>query len=68
MSTNIATTCSVPIAALISAPYSLDWGVSVYAKVVAINLYGDSLESVEGNNAIISTSPDKPIDLAENYA
>jgi len=35
-------------------------------KVVATNLYGDSTESSEGNGAVITTSPDAPVNLAEN--
>jgi hypothetical protein len=38
----------------------------VTAKVVAINSYGNSAESVEGNGAVITTTPDAPISLAEN--
>jgi hypothetical protein len=36
--------------------------------VIATNIYGDSLESEEGNGAIITTTPDQPTDLIENYA
>jgi hypothetical protein len=39
----------------------------VYAKVTAINFYGESLESAEGNGAIITTTPDPPTDLFEVY-
>jgi hypothetical protein len=53
---------------LTSTPYSLAWGANVYAKVVAINIYGQSDESIVGNGADIITSPDAPISLAENYA
>jgi hypothetical protein len=51
---------------LIAAPFSLDWGASVYAKVIATNIKGDSLESDAGNGAIIITSPDSPANLAED--
>lgn len=51
-----------------TSPYSFDWGSSIYAKVIATNLYGDSLESLEGNGAIITVTPDKPINLAEDYS
>lgn len=50
-----------------NAPYSLDWGDSVYAKVVAINVYGESVESDEGNNGYITTNPDPPTALMEVY-
>lgn len=68
MSSNTATTCTIPIATLKAAPYSLEWGSSVYAKVIAINIYGDSDESVEGNGAIIVTTPDAPTTLEEDYS
>ena len=66
-SSSTATSCTVPVTALKAAPFSLDWGTSVYAKVTAINVYGDSLESSEGNGAIITTTPDPPTDLVEVY-
>ena len=62
-----ATVCTVPVTALKSTPFSLDWGTSVYAKVVAINAYGDSSASDAGNGAIITTSPDAPTSLTEVY-
>lgn len=40
-----ASACSIPISTLIAAPYSLNWGDSVYAKVVATNVVGDSVIS-----------------------
>ena len=65
MSTSTLTTCTIPVTALRSSPFSLDWGSSVYAKVIAINLYGNSLESEAGNGAVITTTPDAPTDLLE---
>jgi len=50
------------------SPFSLAWSSHVYAKVVATNVYGDSLESAEGNGAIIVAVPDKPISLLEDYS
>lgn len=46
-----------------NAPYSLSWGDSVYASIVAINAYGESVKSNDGNGAVIITYPDPPIDL-----
>lgn len=43
--------CTVPISVLVAWPYSLPWGSHVFAKVIAHNGNGDSLESVEGNGA-----------------
>ena len=55
--------CQVPIAAIIESPYSLVWGSSVFANIVAINLYGESASSQPGNGAIILTNPDAPVSL-----
>jgi hypothetical protein len=65
MSSSILTTCTVPVTSLRSSPYSLEWGSSVFAKVIAVNIYGNSIESTDGNGAVITTSPDAPINLAE---
>lgn len=46
-------------------PYSLPWGSNVYAKVTAYNIYGDSLVSEAGYEAIILTIPDAPVNLEE---
>ena len=43
----------------------LEWGSSIFVKVVAVNAYGASQESVEGNGAVITTYPDAPISLTE---
>lgn len=37
-----AMSCSVPVSALITDPYNLPFGSSIYAKVTATNLYGAS--------------------------
>jgi hypothetical protein len=68
MSSDTSVTCTIPVTTLRTTPYSLEWGTSVYAKVIAINVYGNSLESAEGNGAVITTTPDAPINLAENVA
>jgi hypothetical protein len=43
----------------------LPWGSSVWVKVAALNTYGYSFHSVVANGAVILTSPDKPINVAE---
>ena len=55
--------CIISISLLRSAPFYLEWGVSVYAKVIATNIVGDSLASSAGNGAVILTVPDSPINL-----
>lgn len=56
--------CAVPIFTLKAAPFSLDWGVGVYAIVSAINVVGPSVYSSQGNGAILLTNPDAPLNLA----
>lgn len=68
MSTNPTTSCIIPVNVLRTAPYSYDWGSGIYAKVLAINIYGESAISESGNGAIIITTPDVPINLAEDYS
>ncbi len=61
-----STICTVPILSLIVQPFLLPWGSSVFAKVTAVNIYGLSTESSDGNGAIILTVPDAPVMLANN--
>ena len=42
------------------APFNLDWGSSISAKVTAINIVGEGPTSLVGNNAVITTNPDEP--------
>jgi hypothetical protein len=67
MTASTDVSCTIPVAALKAEPFSLDWGTSVYAKVVAVNQYGDSVESLTGNGAVITTTPDVPTNVAEVY-
>jgi hypothetical protein len=60
--------CTVPISVLKESPYSLEWGASVYAKVKAINVVGDSEWSIEANGAVILTVPTPPQSLSNNVA
>lgn len=52
---------------MISAPFSLNWGDEVYAKVLATNLVGSSGYSPETTSpGVLLTGPDSPANLA-NY-
>ena len=53
---------------MINEPFSLAWGSSVVTKVVAYNLYGDSLLSESGNGAVIITYADAPLNLQETVS
>jgi len=61
-----ATKCTMPVNTLRVAPFMLPWGSIVYAKVVAFNAYGDSIESAVSSSNIIMTEPDAPVGLSED--
>lgn len=60
--------CVIPSIDLHETSFLLPWASSIWAKVVATNLYGDSATSEAGNGATIVAVPDKPISLAEDYS
>lgn len=43
--------CSIPVLYLKASPFFIEWAGSVYAKVVAVNIYGHSEASDPGNGA-----------------
>lgn len=47
----VSTTCSIPIDNLRASPFLYNWGDSVYAKVMATNIVGNSNVSTVGNGA-----------------
>lgn len=53
---------------LTAAPYSLNLGDSVYAKIVAINFYGESIESDAANGATVLLVPSSPVNLQDDVA
>ena len=46
-----------------AAPFSLNWGSSVFATIQTINIVGNSDVSEPGNGAILITNPDAPVNL-----
>ncbi len=58
--------CNVSLTTLKSSPYSLVRGDSIYAKIVAVNIYGESQQSTAGNGALIQSVPDSPINLVND--
>ena len=62
-----ALTCTIPILSLKTQPYTIPWGAHIYAKIIAINAYGHSEISEEGNGAQIITYPDAPNFLLEDF-
>lgn len=45
MTSNTDVTCKIPVSIYKAEPYNLDWGAEIYAKITAINIYGNSIES-----------------------
>ena len=43
--------CTIPILSLKTQPYTIPWGGHVYSKIIAINAYGYSEISEDGNGA-----------------
>jgi hypothetical protein len=56
--------CTIPLATLQAAPFSLVLGNSVLAKATATNVYGESAFSVSGNGAIILQVPSAQVGLS----
>jgi hypothetical protein len=56
-----ALSCDIPASALLATPHELPWGATVYTKVVAYNLLGDSHDSPIASNTFIRTKPDAPV-------
>lgn len=44
----------------------LEQGEEVYAKIISINVYGDSVESDAGNGAVIWIEPEAPHTLTND--
>jgi hypothetical protein len=49
---------------LYAAPFNLVQGNSVFAKVIATNIFGDSLESEPGAGALIQIVPSAPTSVS----
>ena len=58
--------CTMPTSLLVQEPYLLALGDSVFAKVLAINFYGEGEQSNSGNGATCVLEPTKPINLQNN--
>lgn len=55
--------CTIPVGTLTSAPFYIEWGQKIYAKVTAKNIVNFSLESAVGGDAKILTNPSAPVGL-----
>ncbi len=48
-----AQSCTIPITTLQAAPFNLAGGASIYATVIATNVFGSSAVSIAGNGAVL---------------
>jgi hypothetical protein len=58
-------TCTIANTIFTQDPFYLEWGSSIYTKVYATNVKGDSVLSLAGNGAEILRVPDVPTDLVD---
>jgi hypothetical protein len=58
----------MPLSILYVSPFSMVLGDHIYAKIIAINSYGDSFASEPGDGVAVVFLPDAPINLANNAA
>jgi hypothetical protein len=58
--------CTINISTLLASPYNYDGGDQIYAKVSAVNLYGESDQSLEGSGVYYNEVPDAPLSLTED--
>lgn len=55
--------CSVLVSTLLSPPFDIPYGSSIYARVKAHNIVGSSEWSEVGNDAVILSVPSQPTNL-----
>jgi len=55
--------CNIKLDTLIVAPYSLTLNQEIWAKIIAINFYGESPISSAGKGGLVKLIPDAPINL-----
>lgn len=58
--------CSIPKTRFLTSPFNIAWGERIYARVIAVNVVGESFLSVIGNDAILLREPDAPLNLAND--
>jgi hypothetical protein len=58
--------CFIWLDTLIVEPYSLVLNEEIWAKIIAINVYGDSPFSEAGNDGLTKLIPDAPVNLAND--
>jgi len=61
-------TCTVPLTSLYNSPFNLALGDHIYAIIIAVNSYGNSVQSTPGDGASVVLVPDAPINIANNPA
>jgi hypothetical protein len=62
------TCCTIPLIVFKEDPYNLFNGDHIYAKVTAINYYGESVASTVGDGASLLVVPDAPVELINDIS
>jgi hypothetical protein len=65
---DLGTSCQILLTLLAAEPWNLGLNVDIWAKVIAVNQYGDSPLSAGGNGAINKLVPDAPVALTNDFA
>ena len=60
--------CTIDLETLKASPFNLVKDDPVNVRIVSVNVYGDSVESVTGVGAVIQLIPDAPFSLANDPA
>jgi hypothetical protein len=55
--------CEIPISKLLLEPFNIAWGAEINARLIAINVVGESAPSLAGSGLIILREPDAPTGL-----
>lgn len=60
--------CIIPFSTFRAEPFNIAWGGSIFARVRATNIMGDSQLSPAGNGGVITRVPDPPTGLLSDSA
>ena len=58
----------MPFTALRAEPFDIPWGSSIYARVLSVNVVGQSSYSAVGNGAVILSIASAPYNLENDAA
>jgi hypothetical protein len=59
----LSQTCLIPLTSFRQDPFNLAIGDHIYVKVIAVNAFGESINSNVGDGAEVLSVPDAPVNL-----